>query len=102
MGEHTTCHGLREEIADFLRLHADHIPTLEDRDALSLKALRMEVEEATEAPGAISAYDAWVARVNLGEIENIWLRTNDQSIRENATALLRKNAAYAAYRSFIA
>lgn len=100
MGEHTSWPRLRGAIANFLRLHAEHIPTREARDTLTLKALRLEIEDATEAPGAMSARNAMVTRVNLGSVESIWLRTKDLSTREDAAALLCKYAAYAKLYNF--
>lgn len=103
LGGDTTCPKLRKAVADFLRLHAKHVPTREAREARNLEGLRLEVEEAIEeAQGALTAYNAMVTRENLSSIEAIWLHTHDKSTREDAAALLRKNAAYAKFRSFIA
>lgn len=71
----------------FLHLHAEHMPTDEERDAYDLAALQAEIEDG------VAERDTFSVRVNLGSVESIYRRSKDQKTRANAAAVLLKHAA---------
>jgi hypothetical protein len=78
---------LRQAADDFLRLHADHMPTSEERDAYDLQALRMEIEGA----GAHER-DTIAFQYNLAEIESIRRGTQYTTVRVAAATVLTETA----------
>lgn len=97
LGERTAWPRLREAVADFLRLHAEHVPTPEARDARDLASLQREIEEANIS---LTAQHAMVMRINLGSVADIWQQTSCRSTRESAAAFLRKHAVHADFYNF--
>lgn len=96
MGKRTAWPRLRQAVTDFLRLHAERLPTREVRDAHTLEVARLEIEDG------VREHDARSTRANLDEVENIYWRTRDPKVRDDAAALLRKYAAHAEFYSFTA
>lgn len=78
---------LRQAAGDFLRLHADHMPTSEERDAYDLQALRMEIEGAGADERNTIAFQE-----NLAEIESIRRSTQHKTVRVAAATLLTETA----------
>lgn len=86
MGANTMWPRLRQAAADFLHLHAEHVPTQEVRDARALEHLQQAVEEAIEEN------ETAIALTNLEEIENIYSRSRGRVLRTDAAALLYRYA----------
>lgn len=63
-------------------------------EAREFRTLKLEVEEAVEA------HDAMTASVALGELEGLWMCTEDAAMRIRVAAFLRQYAAHCDFVEF--
>lgn len=78
---------LRQAAGAFLRLHADHMPTADERDAYDLEVLREDI--ASAAP---YERDTFAFQFNLAEVENIRRSTKSNTVRVAAATVLTETA----------